>query len=104
VEHVGTFYGHLVYFVAIWYIFPVLVYCTKKILATLVQHTPGHEVPLISLHVSWVENLWKTDLWFLITDLVFEVVDILFTFSFSVTGLGKIETFYKKVSKIHDIH
>jgi hypothetical protein len=29
------FYGHLVYFVVIWYIFPVLVSCTKKNLATL---------------------------------------------------------------------
>jgi hypothetical protein len=30
------FYDHLVYFVAIWYIFsPLLVYCTKKNLATL---------------------------------------------------------------------
>jgi hypothetical protein len=30
------FYGHLVYFVVIWYLFPVLVYCTKKTMATLV--------------------------------------------------------------------
>jgi hypothetical protein len=29
------FYGHLVYFVVSWYIFPVLVCCTKKNLATL---------------------------------------------------------------------
>jgi hypothetical protein len=29
------YYGHLVYFMAIWYIFPVLVCCTKKNLATL---------------------------------------------------------------------
>jgi hypothetical protein len=29
------FYGHLVYFVVIWYIFSVLVFCTKKNLATL---------------------------------------------------------------------
>jgi hypothetical protein len=41
-EDVGIFYGHLVYFtvilvyfVAIWYIFPILEYCTKKNLATL---------------------------------------------------------------------
>jgi hypothetical protein len=27
------FYGHLVYFMVIWYIFLVLVYCTKKNLA-----------------------------------------------------------------------
>jgi hypothetical protein len=30
----GIFYGHLVHFVVIWNIFPVLVYCTKKNLAT----------------------------------------------------------------------
>jgi hypothetical protein len=29
------FYGHLVYFVVIWYISPLLVYCTKRNLATL---------------------------------------------------------------------
>jgi hypothetical protein len=41
-KNVGIFYGNLVYFVAIWYIlwsfwyiFPVLVICTKKNLATL---------------------------------------------------------------------
>jgi hypothetical protein len=41
-EAVGIFYGHLVYFVAVWNIFwsfsifsPVLVCCTKKNLATL---------------------------------------------------------------------
>jgi Na+/H+-dicarboxylate symporter len=41
-EDVGIFYGHLVYFVAIWCILwlfgmfsPVLVCCTKKNLATL---------------------------------------------------------------------
>jgi hypothetical protein len=26
----GIFWGNLVYFVVIWYIFPFLVYCTKK--------------------------------------------------------------------------
>jgi hypothetical protein len=31
----GVFSGHLVYFVVIRYIFSVLVYCTKKNLATL---------------------------------------------------------------------
>jgi hypothetical protein len=35
-KYVGIFFYHLVYFVAIWYIFPVLVYYTKKNLATLV--------------------------------------------------------------------
>jgi hypothetical protein len=31
----GIFYEHLVHFVVIWYIFPVLVSCTKKNLAAL---------------------------------------------------------------------
>jgi hypothetical protein len=31
----GIFNGRLVYFVVIWYIFPVLVFCTEKNLATL---------------------------------------------------------------------
>jgi hypothetical protein len=31
----GIFYDHLVYFIAIRYIFPVLVSCTNKNLATL---------------------------------------------------------------------
>jgi hypothetical protein len=32
----GIFYGYLVYFLVIWYIFDVLVCCSKKNLATLV--------------------------------------------------------------------
>jgi hypothetical protein len=32
----GIFYNHMVHFVFIWYIFPVLVSCTKKNLASLV--------------------------------------------------------------------
>jgi hypothetical protein len=31
----GLLYCHLVYFIAIWYIFPILVCCAKKNLATL---------------------------------------------------------------------
>jgi hypothetical protein len=31
----GIFYGHFVYFHPFWYILPVLVFCTKKNLATL---------------------------------------------------------------------
>jgi hypothetical protein len=31
----GISYDHLLHFVFIWYIFPILVYCTKKNLATL---------------------------------------------------------------------
>jgi hypothetical protein len=36
------FYGHLVYFVVIWNIFPISVSCTKKNLATLagLRHLP----------------------------------------------------------------
>jgi hypothetical protein len=35
---IGKFHGHMVnIFMAIWYIFPVLVSCTKKNLATLLQ-------------------------------------------------------------------
>jgi hypothetical protein len=33
----GILYDHLVYFGFIWYIFPVLVLCTKKNLATLMS-------------------------------------------------------------------
>jgi hypothetical protein len=33
---IGIFYGHFVHFVVVWYIFPVLVCCTKKNLATLI--------------------------------------------------------------------
>jgi hypothetical protein len=34
-ETIGKFYGHLVHFLVIWFIFPVLVCCTRKNLATL---------------------------------------------------------------------
>jgi hypothetical protein len=37
----GIFYDHLVHFVLIWYIFPVLVSCTKKNLATMLEATKG---------------------------------------------------------------
>jgi hypothetical protein len=37
----GIFYGHLVHFVVIWYIFPVLIYCTDKNLATLCPWSSG---------------------------------------------------------------
>jgi hypothetical protein len=47
-EYVDKFYGHLVYFAAIWYIlwssgifFPVLVCCSKKNLATLLPIANG---------------------------------------------------------------
>jgi hypothetical protein len=33
----GLFYGHLVWFAVLCYNFPVLVYCTKKTLAVLVE-------------------------------------------------------------------
>jgi hypothetical protein len=35
--HLGIFYGHLARFVFIWYLFPVLVSCSKTNLATLVN-------------------------------------------------------------------
>jgi hypothetical protein len=45
----GIFYGMLlVYFVVIWYIFSVLVFCTKKYLATL--HTGAKDSPLHARH------------------------------------------------------
>jgi hypothetical protein len=36
-ENVGIFYSQLVYFVAIWFIAPVLVCCTETNLATLLS-------------------------------------------------------------------
>jgi hypothetical protein len=44
----GIFYGYLVHFVYIWYIFPVLVTCTKKNLATLKlkQEDPSEEIEM----------------------------------------------------------
>jgi hypothetical protein len=35
----GIFYDHLLHFVFTWYIFTVLVSCTKKNLATLIRRT-----------------------------------------------------------------
>jgi hypothetical protein len=40
-------YGHLVYFVVIWYIFPVLVFWTKKNLATLHVKSGDETCPII---------------------------------------------------------
>jgi hypothetical protein len=59
-EDVGTFYEQLVYFTTIWYIlwpldifFPVLVSCTKKNLATLLE--------LRSFGLAWKQTLSTTD-------------------------------------------
>jgi hypothetical protein len=43
----GIFCGHLVYFMVSWYIVPVLVYCTKKNLATLFSIGTGDAIPHI---------------------------------------------------------
>jgi hypothetical protein len=48
--HFNLFYGHLIYFVVIWYIVIVLVYCTKKNLA--------------NLHLTAVKMLQEADLAF----------------------------------------
>jgi hypothetical protein len=56
----GIFYRHLVYFIAIWYILwlfcifsPVLVCCSKKNLATLLQ---------IHLHTGrFIDNIYNVD-------------------------------------------
>jgi hypothetical protein len=37
VHSFAVYYGHLVYFLVIWYIFPVLVCCCNKNLATLLS-------------------------------------------------------------------
>jgi hypothetical protein len=43
------FYGHSVYYVVIWYIFSVLVFCTWKNLATLLESLPAHTLwPLMT--------------------------------------------------------
>jgi hypothetical protein len=39
------FYGHLVQFVEIWYIFPVFVFCIKKNLATLLLNAAIEQSP-----------------------------------------------------------
>jgi hypothetical protein len=54
VENVGTFYGHLAYFIvilwsigvfcSIWYIFPALVCCFKNNLATLMIMDLSQEI------------------------------------------------------------
>jgi hypothetical protein len=46
---IGKFNGHLVQFVVIWYIFPILVCCTKKNLATLSDKV---EVKTVTLYSS----------------------------------------------------
>jgi hypothetical protein len=64
-EDVGIFYGHLVYFMAIWSIlwlfgifFHVLVCCPKKNLATLVPrlHSISKQQSLQFLSKIWVST------------------------------------------------
>jgi hypothetical protein len=48
-EDVGLFCGRLVHFMFIWYIFPVLVCCTKKNLAALAGSDIILILPLVKL-------------------------------------------------------
>jgi hypothetical protein len=50
----GLFYGYLVYVIVIWYIFPVLVCCTGKNLATLASSTTS-EIES-NTRPSWRQN------------------------------------------------
>jgi hypothetical protein len=52
----GIFCDHLVYFIVIWYIFPVLVCCTKKTLATLQAPWFAFQVDAGDLHKSRIDN------------------------------------------------
>jgi hypothetical protein len=45
-------YGHFVYVVVIWYISPILVYCTKKNLATVVASSE------VSTNPVWQAHAW----------------------------------------------
>jgi hypothetical protein len=53
----GKFYDHLVHFVFIWYIFPVLVSCTKKNLATLVGTKKGDTGSVTIFGQKMIPNL-----------------------------------------------
>jgi hypothetical protein len=51
----GRFCGHLVHYLVIWHIFPVLVCCDKKNLATLYESKRGRERVLFPLHhCAWL--------------------------------------------------
>jgi hypothetical protein len=54
----GLFYGHLVYFMVIWHIFPVLVGCTKINLATLVRLSRKNS-KLIGTKIRWTVKKQK---------------------------------------------
>jgi hypothetical protein len=62
----GTFYGHLVYFIAIWYILwsfgifdPFLVYCANKNLATLVHIAKHFFVCSLKNKTFYRVSVWK---------------------------------------------
>jgi hypothetical protein len=56
----GLLYGQLVHFVVIWYIFPVLVCCTKKNLPTPANPTTSATTPVL-WYVGKLEHFskWK---------------------------------------------
>jgi hypothetical protein len=72
-EDVGIFYGHLVYFttirhiwvyfIVIWYVLPILVFCIKMNLATLNSTDPTraeiHQLKCLSCSFSLDHFLWK---------------------------------------------
>jgi hypothetical protein len=49
----GKFYSHLVHFVVIWYIFLVLVFCTKKNLASLLMSAATAKELVLGIKVNF---------------------------------------------------
>jgi hypothetical protein len=64
-QAIGIFYNHLVHFVLIWYIFPALVSCIKKNLATLLDCNVFHF--LAAKSICHLKALFFVSNWFVIT-------------------------------------
>jgi hypothetical protein len=50
------YYAHLIYFVVVWYIFPILVRCNNKCLATL--HTIGRGKFYVTAEATELETMF----------------------------------------------
>jgi hypothetical protein len=88
----GIFCGNLVYFMVIWYIFPVLVCCTKKNLATLVRcGTTKKEKTRKGLSVTSKPRIYGPDLFF--------ALSTNFRFTFLFIGLQTVNFCQKAMSQ-----
>jgi hypothetical protein len=96
-----VFYGHWVQFVVIWYILPVLVFCTKKNLATLsnyasIRHTKRVNLRRLKSSMAKIDCMTKIGS-FYIQGFSFKI--LLFRYVYHFYVLQSLRTLWQKIKK-----